>query len=91
MEAKGLSSRLKFFSGFESDRLAGRNVGYFSGSGVAPYAAFSWLYDKDTEASKLDSLAALKGLFHRLEQRFHSYFGFDFWNAGFIRNVIHNV
>jgi len=82
---------LKFFSGFESDRLARGNVSYFAGPWIASYAAFSWLYYKDSEASKLYSLAALKGLFHRLEQRFYRYLGFDFWNTGLIRNVIYDV
>ena len=59
----GFFHSLQLFARLEAHRLAGRNVHLFTGARVATDACLARLYAEDTEAPKLDALAAAKRVF----------------------------
>lgn len=76
IQATHRRSGLKFFSGFETNCFAGRNIGYFPCTRITTDSAFARFDHKDTKAAQLYAFAALHGRLHALEQSFNRYFGF---------------
>ena len=66
---------MKFFARFEADGLAGRDVDFFAGAGIAADAGLAGLDAEDAEAAEFDALAAAEGLLQRFKNRFDSLLG----------------
>jgi len=71
----GAFETLEFFAGLEADGFAGRNVNFFTGTGIAADPGLARLDAEDAEAPELDALAAAKGLLERFENGFDGLLG----------------
>lgn len=91
IQATHQQSGLKFFSGFETYRLARRNIGHFACARIASDSAFTWFDHKDAKSAQLYTLAALHGSLHAVEQSFNRYFGFGLGDTCLLRYLIDYV
>src|SRR5688500_14051795 len=73
---------LQFFTGFEANRLAGRNRDLRSGARVAADAGLPRADVKDPEAAQFYAFAVAESALHALENCFDGHLGFSLGDAG---------
>src|SRR4051794_24049144 len=82
---------LQFFAGLEADRIAGRDVYFSSGAGIAAYASFAGANIEDAESAQLDAIAMGESFLHALKDNLHRSFRFRLGDARLSDNLIDDV
>jgi len=76
-----LLAKSNFLTWLKADGLSRRNWDFGPCPWVSADTTLTRFHKKDAEASKLNALASLHGLFESSEKRVHSNFSFDFGDA----------
>src|SRR5205809_5778059 len=79
---KRLSDVLQIFTGLETDGASRRDAHFLARARIAADAALARLHLENAESAELDSLAALHGDPHRVEDRVDGHLGLDLGDVG---------
>src|SRR5437588_9420356 len=83
--------RVQFLSRLETNCLAGRDRDLLTRTRVAADAPLARLYDKDAKAPQLDAFTAGQRFLHRMKERVHGLFRFQFRDACFVGKTVDDI
>ncbi len=86
-----LLAESNFLTWLKPDGLSRRNGDFGPCSWISADTTLTRLHEKDAEASQLNALASLHGLFESSEKRVHRDFSFDFGDANSACDATDNI
>jgi hypothetical protein len=86
-----LLQRLQILAGLEAYGLSGRDIDFGTGAGVSPDAGLARFYREDAEASQLNPIIGLEGIFHAIEDGVNRLFRFRLANTRPLDDLIHKI
>src|SRR5688572_5538381 len=81
----------KFFSGLESDRIAGRDFNFDAGLGIAANSFLALLHLKDAKPTQLNALAFGQRPTQSFDHRIDGLRGLDAGDIGNLRDLVHDI
>src|ERR1051326_1781853 len=88
---RALLQRLQVFAWFKAYCFSGRDVYFRTGSRVSTDPCLPRLYGKHSEATQLDPIVGLEGIFHTIEDRIYSLFRFRLAYSRPLHDLIHKI
>jgi hypothetical protein len=82
---------LEVFAGLEPDGATGRNSDFLACSRIAADAALARLHLKHAKTTQLNTIAALHGETHGIEDRINRHLSLDFGDVGDLRNLVNDI
>src|SRR5215831_3820726 len=86
-----LADVLEVFARLEADSATRRDAHFLAGARVTADAALTGLHLEYAESAQFDTLAALHGGSHRIENRVDCHLGFDLGDVRDFRNLVDDV
>src|ERR1041385_1916981 len=86
-----LLQRLQVFARLKAYGFSWRDVYFRTGTGVSADSRLPWLYGKHAEATQLDPIVGLEGIFHTIEDRIHCLFRFRLAYSRPFYDLIHKI
>src|SRR5436853_7499329 len=83
--------RVQFLARLETNCLASRDRDLLARTRIASDTALARLYDKDAKAPQLDAFTTGQCFLHRMKERVHGLFRFQFRDAGFVGKTVDDI
>jgi hypothetical protein len=83
--------RLQILAWLEAHGLTRGDIYFGTGAGVSPDAGLTWFYREDAEASQLNPIVGLEGIFHAIEDGVDRLFCFSLADTRPLDDLIHEI